>query len=93
MLVKSYVVIIIRSMVRVGHSTDSRLAPVCGSPSKTSLSFGGAGSVRRGRLDRTEIGSIICGHIIDSCIEALSRSIEAVWMRRTSFERAGSGHQ
>ena len=35
--------------------------------------------------DRTEKGSIICEHIIDSCTKALSRfrSIEVVWMRGT----------
>lgn len=31
---------------------------------------------------RAGIGSIICEHII--CIEALSRSIKGVWMRRTA---------
>lgn len=46
--------------------------------------FGRVGSVGRGRLDRTEIGSIICEHIIDSRIEALSRSIMQQWQGRIS---------
>ncbi len=60
------------------------LAVVRESPSNSILSFGRVGSVGRGRLDMTEIGSIICEHIIDSCIETLSRSINVVWMRRTA---------
>ena len=44
--------------------------------------FERVGSVGRSRLDRTEIGSIICEHIIDSCVEALFRSIMQQWQSR-----------
>ena len=56
------------------------LAVVRGSPSNSILSFGTVGSVGRDRLDRTGIRSIICEHIIDSCIEALPRSIKMLWI-------------
>ena len=35
-------------------------------------------SVGRGRLDGTEIGSIIWGHVVEPCIETLPRSIKKV---------------
>lgn len=38
--------------------------------------------MRRGRLDRTEIESVICEHVIDSCIQAFSRSIMQQWQGR-----------
>ena len=46
--------------------------------------FERVGLVERSRLDRTEFGSIICEHIIDSCVEALFRSIMQQWQGRIS---------